>query len=167
MQSHEDRVNEAVMIMDTNSNVIAQIRAFYLGLVEQVGLPWVSECQDAISQFASQLDEMIYDLNMHISRAQVLVKISQDRKQLVRIFELYQIHCSVLTRALPLLIGSAENPSSKLPRNGRFDDSDATNHGRWPKRGSGRSNYNCCHTPLPPRNVCISELFMSQVNIPS
>ena len=84
MQSHEDRVNEAIMIMKTNSEVLASLRTFYLELVKELSLQWVVECREAISEFASHLNEMIYDLNMHIARGNFLVKISEDRRGLMR-----------------------------------------------------------------------------------
>jgi hypothetical protein len=84
LQSYEDRVDEAIMILQTNSEVIASIRTFYDDSMAQLSLPWISDCREAIAQFSSQINEMLYDLKMHISRGAVLIKICDNRKQLVQ-----------------------------------------------------------------------------------
>lgn len=83
LQSYEDRVNEAIMILQTNSEVLASIGSFYQDLMGKLSLPWMSGCQDAIFQFTSQIKEMMCDLKMHVYRGEVLIKISDDRKKLL------------------------------------------------------------------------------------
>lgn len=90
LQTFEDRVNEAIMILETNSDAMVSLRSFYEELPPQVSLPWIDGCKQAINQFSAQINEMINDIRMHVSHGKVLIKISGDRKHLVRIRALFR-----------------------------------------------------------------------------
>ncbi|OHE90944.1 hypothetical protein CORC01_13753 [Colletotrichum orchidophilum] len=85
VQEWEDKTNETIMVMESNADILTMLRKFYMELVKDQNFP-SSELQagtQAVNDFASQLNEMIYDTQMQISRAQVLVKIVADRKAIL------------------------------------------------------------------------------------
>jgi len=88
VQDYEDRTNEAIMILEANADVLTALRKFYYeSLMRHKDFPasLKTACEDDVLQFATQLDDMIYDAKMQISRAKLLVRIISDRKSLVSI----------------------------------------------------------------------------------
>jgi hypothetical protein len=71
------------MIMETNLAVMESLRTFYKEVCSSRAFPWIQNCQDDVDEFSTEIKAMVYDLEMHISRGTVLVKISNDRKALV------------------------------------------------------------------------------------
>ena len=84
MQRREDKINEAIMVLEANTDVVTSLRDFYKRLVENKDFDLKAKCEEDIIAFAAQVDDMIYDSKMQIARAKVLVKITADRKSLVR-----------------------------------------------------------------------------------
>lgn len=75
------------MILEANVNVMTSLRKCYERLVENKDFPtWKSSCLGTVAMFAEQLNDMIYDAEMQISRAKLLVRIIGDRKNLVGSF---------------------------------------------------------------------------------
>ena len=74
------------MILEANVEVIMSLRNFYERLVKNRDFPLKNDCAEDILEFTIQLDEMIYDSKMHIRRANLLTRITADRKSLVSIF---------------------------------------------------------------------------------
>ena len=72
------------MILGANVDVLTSLRKYYEGLLRNKDFPLKKHCREDILKFAAQIDNMIYDLNMQISRAKLLVRIAADRKSLVR-----------------------------------------------------------------------------------
>src|SRR5690348_1100202 len=74
LQYWQDKTNEAVMVLNSNAEVIKAIRRFYTGLKDQKDFPPVLQaaCSEDISTFASHLDEIVDDFQMQISRAKLL-----------------------------------------------------------------------------------------------
>ncbi|KXH29940.1 hypothetical protein CSIM01_13816 [Colletotrichum simmondsii] len=85
VQEWEDKTNETIMVMGSNSDILTLLRKFYKELVEDQNFPSseLTACKQAVNDFAFQLDEIIYDTQMQISRAKVLVKIVADRKAIL------------------------------------------------------------------------------------
>lgn len=83
IQYYEDKTNEASMILDANVKVMTSLREYYEKLLENDAFPFRDSCREDILTFAAQTNDMIYDSNMQISRAKLLVQISADRKSLV------------------------------------------------------------------------------------
>jgi hypothetical protein len=83
VQDYEDRTNEAIMILEANAEVVTSLRKFYERLVTREPFSLTNTYVDDVDAFAVQLDNMIYDLKMQISRAKLLVRITADRKKLV------------------------------------------------------------------------------------
>ncbi|KAI9744664.1 MAG: hypothetical protein M1818_002193 [Claussenomyces sp. TS43310] len=82
VQHREDKVNEAIMVLEANTDVLTSLRNFYQRLMENKDFELKANCQEDVIVFAAQLDDMIYDSRMQIARAKVLVKITADRKSL-------------------------------------------------------------------------------------
>lgn len=85
VQQYEEKTNEAIMILEANVEVITSLRNFYERLVKNRVFPLKDDCMEDVLAFTIQLDEMIYDLKMHIRRANLLTRITADRKTLVSI----------------------------------------------------------------------------------
>jgi hypothetical protein len=85
VQDYEDKTNEATMILEANVDVLTALRKFYESLMRHKDFPVTlkTACEDDVLQFATQLDDMVYDAKMQISRAKLLVRIIGDRKSLV------------------------------------------------------------------------------------
>jgi hypothetical protein len=84
VQHWEDKTNEAVMILEANTDVLTSIRKFYERLIEHSEFPVTQAYSEHVRTFARQVDEMIYDSKMQIARAKVLVRITENRKTMVR-----------------------------------------------------------------------------------
>ena len=72
------------MILEANTDVLTSLRDFYKRLADNNDFDLKLDCEVDILEFAIQIDDMIYDSKMQISRAKVQVKITADRKNLVR-----------------------------------------------------------------------------------
>jgi hypothetical protein len=85
VQTWEDKTNETIMVLESNSEIFVLLKKFYTNLVTDEAFPdrERKRCRQVVRNFASQLDELIYDTNMQIRRARVLVKIVADRKTIV------------------------------------------------------------------------------------
>jgi Mg2+ and Co2+ transporter CorA len=85
LQYWHDKTNEAVMVLDSNVEVLKALRRFYIKLKDHKDFPddIREACADDVSTFAAHLDEIIDDLKMQISRAKLLSNIISDRKELV------------------------------------------------------------------------------------
>ncbi|KAK7753927.1 hypothetical protein SLS62_004025 [Diatrype stigma] len=82
VQEYEGKVNETVMVLESNGDNLESLRNFYIMLVEESGFPTAAQmsCRGSVKQFCSQLHELIYDVKMQIRRANILVKTVADRK---------------------------------------------------------------------------------------
>ena len=85
LQHWQDKANEAVMVLEANTDVLKSIHKFYLVLVDRKDFPDTlrSACEDDLRTFISQLDEIINDFHMQVARAKLLVTIISDRKELI------------------------------------------------------------------------------------
>jgi hypothetical protein len=88
IQDTEDKANDAIMILEANINVVISLRNFYellpknnaFGQATQAEMQSIS---DSVNAFALQVNNLINDFKMNIARANLLVRISADRKILV------------------------------------------------------------------------------------
>lgn len=85
VQEYEDKVNEAIMVMESNVNNLNSLADSYKLLVTDSQFPIadLEACTSAVRRFAIHIHEFTYDLNMQIARAKVLSKITGDRKNIV------------------------------------------------------------------------------------
>lgn len=85
LQHWQDEINAAVMILESNAKIVNALRSFYENLVSRSDFPHTlrTACGDHMYAFFSQLDEIMSDFDMQITRAKLLAKITNDRKELV------------------------------------------------------------------------------------
>jgi hypothetical protein len=83
VEHYEEKANEAIMILEANVEVMKSLRTFYEKLTSNNAFSMTGACGDDINTFLTQLDDMMYELNTHISRAKLLVRIATNRKGLV------------------------------------------------------------------------------------
>jgi hypothetical protein len=84
VQDYEDKTNECIMVIEANIDVLKAIVKFYESLPGRTDFPIANSCRDDVVAFSSQANDMIYDLNMQVARARLLVRITADRKTIVR-----------------------------------------------------------------------------------
>ena len=72
-----------MMIVESNIEVITRLGAYYNGLVKDPLFPINQSCAADVHAFTTQLDDMICDLKIQVSRARLLVRTTTDRKTLV------------------------------------------------------------------------------------
>ncbi|KAF2006620.1 hypothetical protein P154DRAFT_615337 [Amniculicola lignicola CBS 123094] len=85
VQRYEDQTNEVITILEANNDVMLSLRTFYAGLMsnDSFDAQLKLDCKDDVSEFAAQIEDMMYDANMQLRRARLLVKLTADRKALV------------------------------------------------------------------------------------
>jgi hypothetical protein len=98
VQDYEDKTNEAVMILEANANILTSLREYYERLVSNKDFTVGGTSSEDVVDFAIQLKDMVYDLNMQIARGKLLAKITADRKTLVSLF-----YCSTHPHLVALL----------------------------------------------------------------
>jgi len=74
------------MVLEANTDVLTALQKYYEGLLPK--RPFSDEkdrleCAEAVMKFAAQVNEMIDNSRMQVSRAKLLVRITADRKTLV------------------------------------------------------------------------------------
>ena len=162
VQNYQDKTNEAIMVLETNDHVLSSLRRFYEALLENTDFPWRNTSRAAVASFTRQIDEMIYDSNMQIARAKLLVQITTDRKSLVSktipvmLLTIYLFACqSTDNRA-----GSTASSESDDAKDGDFDAQHAQHWCSVTKGGSHRANHHCGDLGISSSNVCICKLML-------
>ena len=84
LQYWKDKTNEAVMILEANAKILITLRKFYSNLMAHRDFPDTlkTSCEDHVSAFLLQLDEITAEFDMPLIRAKLLVNIISDRWQL-------------------------------------------------------------------------------------
>lgn len=87
VQRWEEKTNDTIMAMESNISIMTLLQRFYRGLVRDDDFPAKERqfCLRAVKDFSFQLDELICETQMQISRAKILVKIVADRKAIVSV----------------------------------------------------------------------------------
>lgn len=85
LQHWQDQTNATVMVLESNAKIVRTLHSFYEDLVVREDFPDTlrKACEDHMYAFFSQLDEIMGDFDMQITRAKLLAKIISDRKELV------------------------------------------------------------------------------------
>lgn len=85
VQGYEDQVNEVIMILEANNDIMKSLSEFYDKLMSNDAFDAALkvQCKEDVREFVAQIGDMMYDANMQIRRAKLLVKITADRKALV------------------------------------------------------------------------------------
>jgi len=71
------------VVSKANADVLTSLRKYYENLLENKAFNLKDACGEDIIQFATQVNNMIYDSRMQIARAKLLVQIIDDRKSLI------------------------------------------------------------------------------------
>ncbi|EXJ79745.1 hypothetical protein A1O3_08028 [Capronia epimyces CBS 606.96] len=85
LQLWEDKTNEVIMVLEANVDIMKSLCRFYDGLRSNKDVPQSlkDECGLDIVTFIGQIEDMSSDFKMQIARAKLLVKITNDRKEMV------------------------------------------------------------------------------------
>ena len=83
IQGYEDKTNEAVMIMESNVEVLNSLGQFYENLIQNPDFDLRTSCCKDIRRFTWQLEDIKYETKMQVKRANLLARIIGDRKVLV------------------------------------------------------------------------------------
>ncbi|XP_014559872.1 hypothetical protein COCVIDRAFT_23857 [Bipolaris victoriae FI3] len=85
LQHWQDRTNAAVMVLQSNAKIVRVLHGFYTRLISREDFPsdLHMACKDDLHAFFSQLDEILGDFDMQITRAKLLATTINDRKELV------------------------------------------------------------------------------------
>ncbi|GAW17184.1 hypothetical protein ANO14919_066370 [Xylariales sp. No.14919] len=85
VQEYEEKVNEAVMVMESNIKIMKSLLSSYKMLVEDADFPptEAAACQKAVKGFSTRIGEFIYDLQTQVDRGKILSNIARDRKNIV------------------------------------------------------------------------------------
>ncbi|RDI79394.1 hypothetical protein Vi05172_g10588 [Venturia inaequalis] len=85
VQRRQDKINEIVMVLEANVDVMKSLCKFYTDLWTNRHFPQdlKDSCGEDILTFTAQVEDMMYDLKMQIARARVLLKITNDRKEII------------------------------------------------------------------------------------
>ena len=85
IQSVEEKINSALLVLRTNSDTLSQLRNFYCTVPERDGWPYdlASLSKDQITQFGALLNNIEYDHKLQQARLETLVRLLADRKALL------------------------------------------------------------------------------------
>lgn len=85
VQEHEEKVNEAVMIMESNIKIMESLLSSYRELVEDPNFTSteVVACWHNRGKFSTRMGEFIFDLKAQVERGRILSKIAGDRKHMI------------------------------------------------------------------------------------
>lgn len=85
VQRWEEKTNDSIMAMESNANILKLLQRFYRDLVRDDDFPSKARriCQQAVKNFCLQLEELICETQMQISRAKILVRTVADRKTIL------------------------------------------------------------------------------------
>lgn len=86
------------MILEANLDVLSSLRGFYKDLRQNEDFDSTlrTNCRGDISRFIALVDDFSHDFNMQIKRSKLLVKITNDRKELVRSLYTFGIDTPIL-----------------------------------------------------------------------
>mgnify|MGYP004501962095 CR=1 FL=1 len=147
VQSFEDKVNDLIMILEANNDNMQSLSAFYSNLMKNDDLDPVfrNGCAEDVREFAAQIADMMYDANMQIRRAKLLVKLTADRKALVCYSLPDMFSCDA----------DANSDSSTSSRSSHRSDFELDIH---VIQGSHHhAHHHSCHNHLPARYFCFGE----------
>ena len=155
LQIYEEKTNEAIMILEANTDVLRSLGTFYRRLVEMKDFPLQGDCAHGVFTFAASVDDMVYDSKMQISRAKLLVRITADRKSLVSI-SIFDLNPFVRYTEMHIGLATSSEPGDR--KNGNLDQEHTQDRSHVSERGNCRTHHHCGDLDLPPSNLCIGKL---------
>ncbi|RDW75413.1 hypothetical protein BP6252_06555 [Coleophoma cylindrospora] len=84
VQNYEEKANQVILVLESNINIVMQIKAFYVMIVELPEFPpnLKDECKTEMAEFIRTIDSVVNDLKMQMARAKMLRAQIADRKSL-------------------------------------------------------------------------------------
>jgi hypothetical protein len=159
VQNYEDKTNEAIMVMQANIQVLTSLRKFYQALLKNKHFPLEKACSGDVAAFATQINDMIYDTEMNISRAQLLIRITGDRKSLVSRARASSFNSDIFIYSLHMCAntgtGLAAPSKPSDAENGGLDYKYGQDWCPIPERGNRHANNNRSNLTLSTSNLCI------------
>ena len=85
VQHIEDKANEVLLITESNTNVLNEMKKYYKSILasETLTPEILQSWKSSFGKFDRRLDSIINDLHMQHSRVKTLLKLLEDRKNLV------------------------------------------------------------------------------------
>lgn len=83
VQQFEEKTNEAIMVLEGNTDVLRALCEYYEALMKNQGFTLQTSCAEAVTSFTIQINDALYDAKMQVARAKLLLRITSDRKALV------------------------------------------------------------------------------------
>lgn len=93
LQWFQDSTNEVIMVLESNIDIFSSLVKFYQGLANNAHFPLSTICAEDVASFLYQMEDMTSELRLQISRARTLLKVSNDRKELVSLLRLKTYIC--------------------------------------------------------------------------
>jgi hypothetical protein len=79
----ENKTNEALMIIESNANILTSLRNFYTDLLKDDVFSSRQQCRGDVLSFSASIQTMLSDIRRHTTRARRLARIAADRRSLV------------------------------------------------------------------------------------
>ncbi|KAH0274214.1 hypothetical protein KCU91_g5425, partial [Aureobasidium melanogenum] len=83
IQLWKENTSQAAMLLNSNADVMAALRAYYVKLLDNEDFPLRTGCQKSIQNFATDIESNIVWARTQISRLNLLAEIIDGRKALV------------------------------------------------------------------------------------
>ena len=80
----KEQISQATMLLESNADVMAALREYYVKLLENEGFPLRTDCRRDIKNFAAHMDSNIVCIKMQVRGLGLLAEVINDRKNLVR-----------------------------------------------------------------------------------
>lgn len=83
VQFIEEKMNECLLVIDSNVHVLTELRGYYNSLTELAEWPLAEACSADVVRFSKRIASTITELRMHHSRAETMLRLLGERKSLV------------------------------------------------------------------------------------
>lgn len=103
-QIWEEKANTAIMVLESNIDVMQTLVEFYKRLQSNRDFDLGTPCSDDIDAFVAQINGMLHDFRTQISRATNLVKVTNSRKELVSLVPCTHGFMASSSRRLKLIL---------------------------------------------------------------
>jgi len=93
IQHFEEKVNEVFPVLEANIDILTELKEHYHGIVNSEDCPkdLKSGCRKEYGHFDKQINNIITDLQRHLSRIRMLQTLFKDRKDFVSGFEAFRV----------------------------------------------------------------------------
>ncbi|KAF4932675.1 putative serine/threonine-protein kinase MPS1-like protein [Colletotrichum fructicola] len=102
--SWQERISEVITVLESNVEVMKSLMRFYAKLQSNNDFDLQAVCKDDIEEFNNQLNSVMDDFRMQITRAKALVKLTSDRGELVKQHRLERLNRNMEREAIMVRI---------------------------------------------------------------